>query len=206
MIKSQKTLPWSKAPCKPDSFDQQKSLDADGDDTYRLTTNPIKAQNPVKTFTPDEAENRFTHADFTAQQLGIYSQHELTKSINKMKFNQLVDDAAENFEVARAVNFADHAKQAQLQAQFLQLRTEYNDYFNKLLINGKEFTLRRLYWRDLINGNYIKESLIEIFVYPWYVLKEIAIIWTVFNLLRCLFGLFRSEFNTYNLKSHWLRL
>ena len=70
-----------------------------------------------------------------------------------MKFNQLVDDAAEKFEVARAVNFADPAKQAQLQAQFSQLRTQYNDYLNKLFINGKEFTLRRLDWRDLINGN-----------------------------------------------------
>ena len=31
-----------------------------------------------------------------------------------MKINQLVADAAEKFEVARAVNFADLAKQAQL--------------------------------------------------------------------------------------------
>ena len=92
-----------------------------------------------------------------------------------MKFTQLVDDAAEKFEVARAVNFADLAKQAQLKAQLLQLRTEYNDYFDKLFINGKEFTLRRVDWRDLINGNYIKESIIRIFGYPWYVLKKIAI-------------------------------
>ena len=41
-----------------------------------------------------------------------------------MKFNQIVD---EKFEVARAVNFADLAKQAQLPAQFSQLQTEYND-------------------------------------------------------------------------------
>ena len=82
-----------------------------------------------------------------------------------MKFNQLVDDAAEKFDVARAVNFADLAKQAQLQPQFSQLRTEYNDYFNKLFINVKEFTLRRLDWRDLIKGNYLKESLIGIFGY-----------------------------------------
>ena len=80
-----------------------------------------------------------------------------------MKFNQLVDDAAEKFEVARAVNFADLAKQAQLQAQFSQLRTEYNDYFEKLFINGKEFTLLRLDWRDLINCNYLKEFLTGIF-------------------------------------------
>ena len=86
-----------------------------------------------------------------------------------MKFNPLVDDAAEKFEVARAVNFADLAKQAQLQEQFSQLRTEYNDYFNQLFINGKEFTLCRLDLRDLINGNYLKESLIGIFGYPWYV-------------------------------------
>ena len=118
-----------------------------------------------------------------------------------MKFNQLVDDAAAKFELARAVKFVDLAKQAQLQAQFSQLRTEYNIYFNKLFINGKEFTLRLLDWRDLINRNYLKEYLIGIFGYPWYVLKEIAIIWTVFNFLHCLFGLFRTAFNTYNLKS-----
>ena len=74
-----------------------------------------------------------------------------------MKFNQLVDDAAEKFEVAGAVNFADRAKHAQLQAQFSKIRTEYNDYFNnKLFINGKEFTHCQLDWRDLINGNYLK--------------------------------------------------
>ena len=105
------------------------------------------------------------------------------------------------FEVAQAVNFADLAKQAQLQAQFSQIHSEYSKYFNKLFINGKEFTLRRLDWRDLINDNYLKESLIEIFEYPWYVLKEIAIIWTVINFLQCLFSLFCSAFNTYNLKS-----
>ena len=34
-----------------------------------------------------------------------------------MKFNQLVDDAAEKYEVAQAANFADIARQAQLQAK-----------------------------------------------------------------------------------------
>ena len=118
-----------------------------------------------------------------------------------MKFNQLVDDAAENFEVAQSVNFADLSKQPQLHAQFSQLQIEYNIYFNKLFINGKDFEFRRLDWRDLINGNYLKESLTGIFAYPWYVLKEVAIIWTVFNFLQCLFGLFHSAFNAYNLKS-----
>ena len=105
-----------------------------------------------------------------------------------MKFNQRVDDAAEKFEVARAVNFADLAKQTQLQTQFSELRTEYNDYCNKYFINGNEFALRRLGWRDLINENHLKESVIGNFGYPWYVLKEKAIIWTVFNFLQCIFG------------------
>ena len=117
-----------------------------------------------------------------------------------MKFNQLVDDAAEKHEVAQAKNLAQ-IKQTQLKAQFSQLRSEYSKYFNQLFINGKKFILRRLEWRDLINGNYLKESLIGIFGYSWYVLKEIAIIWTVFNLLQRLSGLFRSALNTYNLKS-----
>ena len=65
---SRKTFPWSiKAPSEFENFDQQISRDADGDDTYRLTPYPIKARNPVRTFTPDEVGNRFTHADFTAQ-------------------------------------------------------------------------------------------------------------------------------------------
>ena len=182
---TRKTFPWSiKAPCKSENFDQQISLDADGDDTYRLTPYPIKARNPVRTFTLDEVENRFIPADLTAQQLGIYSQHNWTISVDNMKFNLLVDDAAEKIEVARAVNFA---KQAQLQVQFSQLRTEYIDYYNKIFINGKEFTFRRLDWRDLINCNYLQEYLIGIFGYPWYVLKEIAIIWTVFNFFAATF-------------------
>ena len=131
-------------------------MHADGDGTHRLTPYPIKARNPVKTFTPDEVENRFTYAEFTAHQLGIYSQHDWTKSIDKMKIHQLVDDAAEKFEVARAVNFADLSKQAQFPAQISRLRTEYNDYFNKLFNSGKEFTLRRLDLSDLINGNCLK--------------------------------------------------
>ena len=51
-----------------------------------------------------------------------------------MKFNQLVDDAADKFEVAQAVNFADLAKQAQIKAQFLQLQSEFNIYLTKNLL------------------------------------------------------------------------
>ena len=112
-----------------------------------------------------------------------------------MKFNQLIDEVAENFEVVRALNFADLSKQAKLQAQFSQLRTEYNDYLNKLFINGKELTLRRLDWLDLIIGNYLKESLIGIIGYPWYVLKEIAIIWTVFTLAKVITSRFFGVFS-----------
>ena len=54
-----------------------------------------------------------------------------------MKLNQLVTGAAEKFEVAQAVKFADLVKQAHLQAQFSQIQSEYNNYFNKLFINGK---------------------------------------------------------------------
>ena len=110
------TFPWSiKEPCKSDNFDQV-SPDADADESYRLTPYPIKA--------PDKVENRFIHADFTAQQLGIYSQHDWTKTIDKMKFNQLVDDAAEKFDVAQAVNFAISENKNNS-----QLQSEYNNYF-----------------------------------------------------------------------------
>ena len=162
---------------------------------------PIKARNPVTIFTLHEVDNRFTHSEFTAQQLGIYSRRNWTNSIYMNKFNQLVDDAAKKFEVAQAVNFADLAKQAQLQAKFSQFKSQYNIYFNKLFINRKEFTLRRLHWRDLFNGKYLKASLIGSFGYPRYVLNKIAVILTVFIFLQCLFGLFRRAFNAYNHKS-----
>ena len=54
-----------------------------------------------------------------------------------MKSNQLVDDAAKKKEIAQAVNFADLAKQAQLQAQFSQLQSQYYIYFNKFFLTGK---------------------------------------------------------------------
>ena len=54
-----------------------------------------------------------------------------------MKYNQLVDDAAEKFEVAQAVNIAHHTKQAQLQAHFSQLQIEYHNYFINSLLTEK---------------------------------------------------------------------
>ena len=118
-----------------------------------------------------------------------------------MKFNQLVDDAVEKFEVTQAVNFADLGKEAQLQAPFSDLQSEYNNYLNKLFFNVKEFTLCRLGWRDLIDSNYLKEFLIGIFGYPWYVLKEIVSIRTKFNFLQCFLWTIRSAFIAYNLKA-----
>ena len=41
-----------------------------------------------------------------------------------MKFNQLMDDPTEEFEVAQDVNFADLSKQAQFQAQSSQLQSQ----------------------------------------------------------------------------------
>ena len=49
-----------------------------------------------------------------------------------MKFNQLVDYAAEKFEAAQ-VFFGDLARQAQLQAQCSQLQSQYRNYLNAFL-------------------------------------------------------------------------
>ena len=149
---TRKTIPLSiKAPCKTES--------------YRLTPYPINARKTVEILRTDEVEKLFTLAEFTAHQLGIHRQIDWTNSIDNMKFNQLVGNAAETIAVAQAINIADLAKQAQLQARFSQLKCQYNNsstnhlliYFNKYLLD----------WRDLINGNYLKESLIGIFGYPW---------------------------------------
>ena len=96
----------------------------------------------------------------------------MTNSTDKIKLNELVGDGAEKFEVAQAVNFKKLVKQAQLEAQSSQLQNQNTIYFNKLCINGREFTLRRLDWRDLIDGNFLEDSLIGVFGYPWYLLKK----------------------------------
>ena len=151
----------------------------------------------MKIFTSNEIERRFTLINFTAQQ--ISRQSDWTNSTDKIKIK--VDDAAETFEVAQAINFADLAQQAQSQAQYLQLQSQHANKFNKLFINGKEFTLCHLDWLDIINQNYLKDSLIGIFGHPRYVLKEIAIAWTVYNVLQFLFGFFCSAFIAYNVKA-----
>ena len=48
-----------------------------------------------------------------------------------MKIYQLVDDFVVNFEAARAVNFADLARKAHLQAEFSQLQSQCPYYYNK---------------------------------------------------------------------------
>ena len=99
----------------------------------------------------------FTPDEITAQHFGIYSQNDWTDSIDKM---ELVDDAAEIFDVSQAVSLADLAKQAEIQAQYSQLQSQNTNYFNKLFFIEKEFTLPHLEWLDLINRNYVKESFI----------------------------------------------
>ena len=47
----------------------------------------------------------------------------------------------QKFQVALAINFADLARQAQLQSQLSQLQNQYTIYFKKFLINVKAFTL-----------------------------------------------------------------
>ena len=133
-----KTFPWSiKALCKFKNSGQQISPDPDSDELHRSTPYPIKTRNRVKTFPLDEAENPFTHAVFTAQQLGIYSQRDWTNLVDKTKFNQSKDDAAKNFEVAQAVIFADIAKQAQLQAQVSQLQANTTIILTNSLLTEK---------------------------------------------------------------------
>ena len=108
---TRKTIPWSiKASCKTDHFDEQVTLDADSDESNRLTSYPNKAQNHAKMFTPDGIELRFTQINFTAQQLGIFSKREWTNSIDKMKYNQIADDAAEKTEVNKFCGFSTPSK------------------------------------------------------------------------------------------------
>ena len=77
------TFPWSiKAPCISKNFDQQISLDADGI-THRLTLYPIKARNPVETFTPDEVENLKT-----ASPTQILPRNNLQYTVNTTELSQ----------------------------------------------------------------------------------------------------------------------
>ena len=119
-----------------------------------------------------------------------------------MKFNQLVDDAADNFEVAKAVYFAVLVRQAQLHDQFSELQNQCTNYFNQLFMNGKHFTLHLVYCRDLINRNYLKECLIGVMEVSLVRSKRYNHNLDKFNFLQEFFiGLFRSAFHAGNLKS-----
>ena len=78
-----------------------------------------------------------------------------------MKFNPIVDDANEKFEVAHAVIFQT-LQNKHIYQQFSQLQSQYTNYFIYFFFNGMEFSLRHLDWCDFIDGNYLKESLIGI--------------------------------------------
>ena len=69
---TRQTFPRSiETPCEASNFDQPIALNTDDDESHRLLPYPIQSPNHVKTFTPDEVEQRSTHATFTAQQLDI---------------------------------------------------------------------------------------------------------------------------------------
>ena len=115
---------------------------------------------PTKPPIREKNKRKITQVKLTAQQIGIFSQSDGTLPIDKMNFNQWVDDAAKKIEAPQVVNFAEWAQQDHLQAYFSQLQWPYTEYFNKLFINSKN---PHFDWCDLIMRIFLENSFIGIF-------------------------------------------
>ena len=107
---------------KANNFYRQESLDAENDDSYRLTSWRFKSQSSLKMFTPVEIEICFNRYKYLA-----------TGQIPPKGIIQLVENAAENFEESYAVNIEDLARYAQLQAFYSQLQSKHKNQLKNYL-------------------------------------------------------------------------
>ena len=100
--------------------------------------------------------------------MSIFSQSDWTNS--NMKINQLIH----NEKSSTRCKLYRPCKTSTVTSPVLKI-LETIQTQKKLFINGKEFTLFQLDWRDSNNGNYLSDSLIGNFGYPWYIFKRNSI-------------------------------
>ena len=198
---TRETYLWAKkAPCLHSNFDQLISIDTEGTARYRLTPYPLKVEKILNTISPEKIVlvNMFSKASLIES--GIYSKEQLVQERKRDLLHEYMQDREKPLQEATSAN-----AQKLLELEQLGLLQTYMNYeqslkwLRDLNINGYNFQIDQpsVNWKEIFNGAWLKEQILTIFGWPWYVLEKMAIKYAMISMILFITNLIIKFYNAF---------
>ena len=198
---TRQTYLWAKkVPCSHSNFDQLKSIDTERTARYRVTPYPVKVETVLNTISPEEIEldNMFSKASLIES--GIYSREQLIQERKRDLLHEYMREREKPLQEATSAN-----AQKLLELEQLGLLQTYKSYeqslkwLKDLNINGYIFQIDQpsVNWKEIFDGAWLKEQILSIFGWPWYILEKMAIIYAMISMILFLTNLIIKFYNAF---------
>ena len=184
---TRQTYLWAKKdPCSHSNFDQLILIDTEGTARYRVTPYPEKVETILNNISAEEIvlDNMFSKTSLIES--GIYSKEPLTLERKRDLLHEYMRDREKPLQEATSAN-----AQKLLELEQLGLLQTYKNYeqslkwLRDLNINGYNFQMDQpsANWKKIFDGAWLKEQILTIFGWPWYVLEKMAIIYAMISMI-----------------------
>ena len=184
---TRQTYLWAKkVPGSHSNFDQLISIDTEGTARYRVTPYPVKVKTVLNTTSPEEIvlDNMFSKASLIES--GIYSREQIIQERKRDLLHEYMRDREKPLQEATSAN-----AQKLLELEQPGLLQTYKNYeqslkwLKDLNINGYNFQIDQpsVNWKEIFDGTWLKEQILSIFGWPWYILEKMAIIYAMISMI-----------------------
>ena len=198
---TRQTYLWAKkVPCSHSNFDQSISIDTEGAARYRVTPYPVKVETILSAISLEEIllDNMYSKASFI--EIGIYSKEQLVQERKRDLLHEYMRDREKPLQEATSAN-----AQKLLELEQLGLLQTYKNYeqslklLRDLNINGYNFQIdqQSVNWKEIFDGAWLKEQILTIFGWPWYVLEKMAIIYAMISMILFITNLIIKIYNAF---------
>ena len=198
---TRQTYLWAKTvPCSHSNFDQLFSIDTEGTARYRVTPYPVKVETILNTISPEEIvlDNMFSKASLIES--GIYSKEQLIQERKRDLLHEYMRDREKPLQEATSAN-----AQKLLELEQLGLLQTYKNYeqslkwLKDLNINGYNFQIDQpsVNWKEIFDGEWLKDQILSIFGWPWYILEKMAIIYAMISMILFITNLVIKFYNAF---------
>ena len=198
---TRQTYLWAKkVQCSHSNFDQLISIDTEGTARYRVSPYPVKVETILNTISPEEIvlDNMFSKACLIES--GIYSKEQIIQERKRDLLHEYMRDREKPLQESTSAN-----AQKLLELEQLGLLQTYKNYeqslkwLRDLNINGYNFQVDQpsVNWKEVFDGAWLKEQILTIFGWPWYVLEKMAIIYAMISMILFITNLIIKVYNAF---------
>ena len=198
---TRQTYLWAKkVPCSHSNFDQLISIDTEGTARYRVTPYPVKVATILNTISPEEIvfDNMFSKVSLIES--GIYSKKQLIQERKRDLLHEYMRDREKPLQEATSAT-----AQKLLELEHLGLLQTYKNYEQSLKwlrdLNIYRYNLQMeqpsVNWKEIFDGGWLKEQILTIFGWPWYVLEKMAAIYAMISMILFITNLIIKFYNAF---------